>query len=144
MTVQRKRVSEAVMARVSAAIDSIAADEAAPRTKRQIEHVSRLGHDAVARAFRQDADDQGHPHHLNERLNALITPGGSGRRSPADEQRREDKQKIVELNQQVRDLNRQLDRYAMCLLAQLLESLPHGDAVEAEVVAIRKSRARQR
>jgi hypothetical protein len=137
---RRKRVSETVMARVSAAVDSIAADHTAPRTKRQIEQISSLGHDAVARAFRQDADDQGVPHRLNERLNELM--GTTGRRSPAEEERRQHKQEVLELNQEVRDLNRQLDRYAMCLLAQLLRDLPQDDGIASDVVAIRDRRGR--
>ena len=83
MPAKRKRVSDEVMTRVSTAIDALAADQNAPRTKRQIELLSGLGHDAVARAFRQDAAEPDNQYRLNARLNELIAPLGTGRRSPA-------------------------------------------------------------
>ncbi|TDK23514.1 hypothetical protein E2F48_16115 [Arthrobacter crusticola] len=138
MPASRKRVSDDVMTRVSKAIDALAADQSAPRTKRQIEILSGLGHDAVARAFRQDAAESDNPHRLNEKLNRLIAPLGTSRRSPAAEEKYQDKQKIVELKQQVSELNRQLDRYAMTLFAVYLADNPSAEASRA--VSIRRHR----
>jgi hypothetical protein len=140
MPAKRKRVSDDVMTRVSIAIDTLAADNEAPRTKRQIENLSGLGHDAVARAFRQDAAEPDTSYRLNEKFNQLIAPLGTGRRSPAAEERFLEKQTIAELKQQVRELNRQLDRYAMTLFALYLAENP---ATEAGAVPIRRHR-RQR
>jgi hypothetical protein len=141
MPANRKRVSDEVMARVSAAIDALAADASAPRTKRQVEHLSGLSHDAVARAFRQDATEADNPYRLNEKMDQLLAPSGSGRRSPLAEEQHQDKQKIAELKQHVSDLNRQLDRYAMTLFAYHLAE--NATAATGDVVPIRRHK-RQR
>ncbi|MGG5171251.1 hypothetical protein ACQR35_03595 [Pseudarthrobacter sp. J1738] len=141
MPAKRKRVSDDVLTRVSDAIKVLSVDQNAPRTKRQIEILSGLGHDAVARAFRQDATEPDNPYRLNEKFNHLIGALGSGRRSPAGEEKHQDKQKIAELKQQVSELNRQLDRYAMTLFAYYLEDNPRTETNGA--VSIRRHR-RQR
>lgn len=138
MPAKRKRVSDEVMTRVSTAIDALAADQNAPRTKRQIELLSGLGHDAVARAFRQDAAEPDNQYRLNARLNELIAPLGTGRRSPVAEEQHQDKQKIAELKQQVRELNEHLDRYAMTLFAHHLADNPAAET--SDVVSIRRYR----
>jgi hypothetical protein len=139
MPVQRKRVSDEVMARVASAIVALAADENAPRTKRQIEHISGLSHDVVARAFRQDADEPDNQYRLNERLSELVAPLSSARRSPIAEEQHQDKQKIAELKQQVSELNKELDRYAMTLFAFHLASQPE-DTPTGDVIPIRRDR----
>lgn len=131
MPANRKRVSDDVMTRVSNAIDMLSSDDRAPRTKRQIELLSGLGHDAVARAFRQDAAEPNTPFRLNQRFNHLIAPLSTGRRSPADEEKYHDKQKIAELKQKVSELNWQLDRYAMTLFALHLADNPSTETGEA-------------
>lgn len=141
MPAMRKRVSDDVMSRVSNAIDAISVDPEAPRTKRQIEVLSGLGHDAVARAFRQDATESDNPYRLTERFSQLIAPFQAGRRSPAAQEKYQDKQKIAELKQQVGELNRQLDRYAMSLFAVHLEEQPN---VETDSVVSFRSQRRQR
>lgn len=141
MPANRKRVSDDVMTRVSNAIDMLSSDDRAPRTKRQIEHLSGLGHDAVARAFRQDAAEPETPFRLNQRFSDLITPLSTGRRSPADEEKYHDKQKIAELKQQVAELNRQLDRYAMTLFALHLADNPSTETGEA--IPIRRYRSKR-
>lgn len=141
MPANRKRVSEDVMTRVSDAIHTLSSDDGAPRTKRQIELLSGLGHDAVARAFRQDATEPDNPHRLNEKFNHLTGSVGGGRRSPAAEEKFQDRQKIAELKQQNSELNRQLDRYAMTLFAYYLEDNPGTETDVA--VSIRRHR-RQR
>lgn len=141
MPAKRKRVSDEVMGRVSNAIDSLAADQNAPRTKRQVELLSGLSHDAVARAFRQDAAEPDNQYRLSEKLDQLIAPLGTGRRSPVAEEKHQDKQKIAELKQQVGELNRQLDRYAMTLFAHHLAGNPAAET--SDVVSIRRHR-RQR
>ncbi|MCW2132711.1 hypothetical protein B0G38_001876 [Arthrobacter sp. VKM Ac-2550] len=128
MPAKRKRVSDDVMTRVSGAIEVLSTDRNAPRTKRQIEILSGLGHDAVARAFRQDAHEPDNPYRLNEKFNQLIAPLGTGRRSPAAEEKHQDKQRIAELKQQVGELNRQLDRYAMTLFAHYLADNPSTES----------------
>ena len=49
-----KKVSDHVFERVSLALDRLAADPTLRRTKRELERLSGLSHDAVARAFRQE------------------------------------------------------------------------------------------
>jgi hypothetical protein len=120
MPINRKRVSEEVMDRVSAAIRVLAKDDSLPRTKRQLELISGLSHDAVARAFRQDAAEPDTIHQINASFDDLVAPLGGGRRSPFEQERHNDKQEIVVLKQQIKELNKQLDRYAMALFAQHL------------------------
>ena len=139
MPARKKRVTDEVMATVSNAIDALAADETAPRTKRQIERIAGLSHDVVARAFRQDAEEPDNLYRLNSKLGALIDPLSSARRSPEAEQQYQDKQRIAELKHEVSDLNKQLDRYAMTLFAYHLAEQP-AEAPTGNVVAIRRRR----
>jgi hypothetical protein len=142
---RRKRVSDEVMVRISEAIDKIAADDQAPRTKRQIEAISGLGHDAVARAFRQDSVESAE-YRLNERLNALLTPEGSGRRSPEGQERHEAEIKIAELRHRVRELDAQLDRYGMALYAHALSAgtlTSEGSSDGTDPVPMRRQRKRK-
>lgn len=141
MPAKRKRVSDDVLTRVSNAIGMLSVDQDAPRTKRQIEILSGLGHDAVARAFRQDALEPDNQYRLNEQFNHLIGPLGTGRRSPAGEEKHQDKQKIAELKQQVTELNRQLDRYAMTLFAIHLTDNPSTETGVA--IPIRRHRSKR-
>lgn len=120
MPINRRRVSEDVMSRVSDAIRVLSNDDSLPRTKRQLELISGLSHDAVARAFRQDFSEPDTTHQLNASFDDLVGPLGSRRRSPQEQERNKDKQEIVALKQQIKELNKQLDRYAMALFAQHL------------------------
>jgi hypothetical protein len=137
-TPRRKPVSEEVMIRVSEAINRLEADQNAPRTKRQLEVISGLGHDAVARAFRQDASQSAGSHQLTARW-AELTDRPGGYRSPAAHAEHQARQHIAELQQTVRELNTQLDRYAMALFAGHLEQVAHDD--QGEVIEIRRRRS---
>lgn len=146
MPSQRKQVTDEVMTRVAHALDALASDDAAPRTKRQLEMLSGLSHDAVARAFRQDANEVDSRFRLNEKMNRLTEPLSSARRSPVAEEQYQDKQKIAELKHQVRELNHQLDRYAMSLFAHHIANTAASPAAtsSSDVVPIGRRKAKGR
>ncbi|WP_210438468.1 hypothetical protein [Nocardioides xinjiangensis] len=126
----RKRVTDTVMQAVADALVAIENDPNAPRTKRQIEHITGRSHDAVARAFAQDKTENS-PYRLNERfarLTANLTRGDSLNEAAV----RADRQTIVELRQKNRDLEKQLDRFAIALFARSLDE--HDVRPEREVV----------
>jgi hypothetical protein len=116
---RRKTVSEDVFRRIAEALAEMASDDAAPRTKREIERRSSLSHDAVARAFRQDNAHEGR-WGVSSRFADLVN-ASTGRRSPQQAIRSERDHKITELQQQVSELQRSLDRYAMSLFAVYLQ-----------------------
>lgn len=116
----RKRVSDAVMQAIADAITTIENSADMPRTKRQIEAITGRSHDAVARAFVQDRIESS-SHCLNsrfEQLTANLTRGDSLNAAVI----RNDRQTIAELRQQNRDLHDQLDRFAIALFAQHLDT----------------------
>lgn len=122
-------VSDDVLQRVSAAVDELAAADDMPRTKRSVETLSGLSHDAVARAFRQDRD-HGTPHRLSERFDAL-TDGD--RRSPL---RRE----LGELQQRYAERGREIDALEaeLSALAQVVLATSEGFVDDTNVVPIRR------
>lgn len=128
----RKRVSDRVMQAVADAITAIENDPSAPRTKRKIEALAGLSHDAVARAFAQDRDDADSPYALTKRFEALTAPLAARGDSLDAAEARKDRDTIAELRQQNRDLHALLDRYAQALFAQHLdeqESRPEKEVV---------------
>lgn len=138
---RRKRVSDDVMSKIVRAIEEIAADDHAPRTKREIEHRSGLSHDAVARAFRQDSEEA-NAWAISEKL-AALTDQGAGRRSPAQRQKLTLEETIRDLRQRLADSELQQHRYAMALYAFHLVG-DHSDSFASQVVPLGRSRAKHR
>jgi hypothetical protein len=121
-TPRRKQTSAEVFELIVRALSEMAFDDEAPRTKREIERRTNLSHDAVARAFRQDAGEHnqwGITVGLKE-LRGEIDEG----LSPSRQQEKASAAKIQELQEKVGELNRTLDAYAMTLFALQLED--HG------------------
>ncbi|MFR9779018.1 hypothetical protein ACL02O_23560, partial [Micromonospora sp. MS34] len=130
--------------RIAEALDVIAADDARPRTKREIERITDLGHDTVARAFRQDAEEE-NTYRITEKFTALAQQLGSNRRSPAREKELAHEQELADLRREASDLNKQLDRYAMSLYAYYLAAQPQPDGASAtDPIPIGRNRKRQR
>lgn len=113
-------VTEDVLVRVSAALDAIAQDPELPRTKRSVERVSGLSHDAVARAFRQDRE-LGTPQRLNARF-AELTDGGGDRRSPIRQELAELRERHRERGRRIRELEADVAALAQIVLATELSS----------------------
>ncbi|MBS1694751.1 MAG: hypothetical protein JST91_21275 [Actinobacteria bacterium] len=136
----RKRVSDAVMQAIADAITAIENSAELPRTKRQIEALTRRSHDAVARAFVQDRTENS-SYRLNsrfEQLTANLTRGDSLNAAAA----RNDRQTIAELRQKNRDLHNQLDRFAIALFARHLDADIERPEIEV-VTRIRRGRQRE-
>jgi hypothetical protein len=115
----RKRVTDEVMQRISAALDRMTNDHTARRTKRELERITGLSHDAVARAFRRDVEENSR-WNLTGRLAALTDPQ-AGHRSPQEQHVHELRQTLIKKNAQITELEASLDRYAMAVLAHHLE-----------------------
>lgn len=116
----RKRVSDDVFERISGALGSMAVQMSSPRTKREIERLSGLSHDTVARAFKQDQLEE-----TRWKISArflTVAKASTGGRSPDQQQLFEARQKIAELSHKNRDLEAALDTYAATLLAYHLSS----------------------
>lgn len=112
-----KRTSNSTYERILAAITEMAQDDDAPRTKREIERRSGLGHDPVARAFRQDAQED-NQFHINKAFDALSDDLSTTTRvSPERDKQLATQRQNLELRDQIRHLNNQLDRHAMALFA---------------------------
>jgi hypothetical protein len=125
VTLPVRPVSVESLAKISAALEELATRPDLTRTKRTIERLSGLGHDIVARAFRQDLET-GTEHRLNERLAALTAE--DGRQSPQQLALREAKQKLAKRNATIAGLQRDLAAMAQVVLAQhrlLEESKPN-------------------
>lgn len=137
---RRKRVTDEVMQKIIIAIEEIEADAAAPRTKREVEHRTGLSHDAVARAFRQDAEEE-NTWNISQRLSDL-TEDGANRRSPARRQQLSLEDTIRDLRQRLAEAEQQQHRYAMALYAYQLSS---GEASEPsrDVVPMGRNRSRR-
>ncbi|CAN5132351.1 MAG: hypothetical protein ACSLEW_11675 [Nocardioides sp.] len=141
---QRKRTSDETFKRIVEAIEKMAADDESPRTKREIERLTGYGHDAVARAFRQDATED-NQYGITTKFKALTEELTASRVSPD-----RDKQIVIqrenrELKDQVRHLNQMLDAHAMALFAlHLRDTHPaSSDSTtnpNADVVPIRRRR----
>lgn len=141
---QRKRTSDETFKRIVEAIEKMAADDESPRTKREIERLTGYGHDAVARAFRQDATED-NQYGITTKFKALTEELTASRVSPD-----RDKQIVIqrenrELKDQVRHLNQLLDAHAMALFALHLRDTHPATSdstttASADVVPIRRRR----
>lgn len=116
-----KTVSEDVYRRILLAMSVIEQDTSLKRTKREIERLSGLSHDAVARAFRKDKQDEGRPWGLNDRYSTL-TAGGASRRSVRDDEVRQLENEIAEKRRENRELRDTVDLYATALYAHYLQA----------------------
>lgn len=112
------RVTDAVMQRVSDAIDTLAADDSRRRTKRAIEEISGLSHDAVARAFRQDRDN-GSRWDLSEHY-AALTSAGTTRLAPLEQEAVQLRQQLADRDAEIRRLKDQVQTLAQITHAQRL------------------------
>lgn len=137
----RKRVTDEVMQRISDALDRMNNDHTARRTKRELERITGLSHDAVARAFRRDVEDNSR-WNLTGRLAALADPQAS-HRSPQEQHTHQLRQALREKNAQIAQLQASLDRYAMAVLAQHLE-LNADTAPDRDVISLGRNRQRHR
>lgn len=139
MTV-RKRVSDEVFEKITSAIKRIETDPSLRPTKRQIEHLTGLSHDAVARAFRQDANNDGKPWGITEQLNRLS--GGERGRSPHEEQVDALRKELVEKNATIRELQDTLDAYATALYAFAVNHATGRTQRDQDAVPIGRNRAK--
>ncbi|MEO5665920.1 MAG: hypothetical protein ABIR39_21835 [Nocardioides sp.] len=139
---QRKRTSDETFKRIVEAIEKMAADDESPRTKREIERLTGYGHDAVARAFRQDATED-NDYRITAKFKALTAELTASRVSPDRDKQIAIQRENRELKDQVRHLNQMLDAHAMSLFAVHLRDT-HATAVDATtnagVVPIRRRR----
>lgn len=137
----RKRVTDEVMQRISDALDRMTNDHTARRTKRELERITGLSHDAVARAFRRDVDENSR-WNLTGRLAALADPQAS-RRSPQEQHMHELNQKLQQKSSQIADLETRLDCFAMAVLAHHLELTADRPGAR-DVVSLGRNRERRR
>jgi hypothetical protein len=120
-----KRVSDTAMARIKAATEEIGRDPAAPRTKREIQRRTGLSHDAVARAFRQDADE---PDRFG--LNRAFTGLGEGparRRTPEQARIHDLAATLAQRNRELAELRDHANAAASTILALHLQLGAIGD-----------------
>jgi hypothetical protein len=117
-----KPVSDEVFQRIALALDTIARDEAARPTKREVERLTSLSHDTVARAFRIDAESPT-TWRITERLQQLTTRSGgpSTRRSQLEQRLTEVGDQLDQSKAETRELRRVTENLANILLAQHLE-----------------------
>lgn len=137
-----KHTTRATYQRILDAIQEIASDGQAPRTKREIERRAGLGHDAVARAFRQDAGED-NDFKISHRFGLLTDELASVRVSPDRDKQIAIERENRELKDRVRHLNAQLDLHAMAIFAfHLREAHAHEVAPGGfeNVVPIRRRR----
>ncbi len=111
-----KRTSNATFQRIVDAIEEMKQDDEAPRTKREIERRAGLAHDAVARAFRQDAQED-NQYEINKRFNELAEELTTSRISPDRDKQIAVERANAELKDRIRHLDDQLDRHAMALFS---------------------------
>ena len=133
MTRPPKRVGDDVLQRIAIALDTMADDPNAPKTKREVERRTGLSHDAVARAFRLDAE-QASRWNLTTRFNAL-GERPARRTDPQTQGIKDLEDKLKAKNRRISELEAALDRHAMAVLALHLElqQLPDPDS---KVVAL--------
>jgi hypothetical protein len=137
----RKNVTDDVFERIVSAMRRIEGDPQLRRTKRQIEQISGLSHDAVARAFRQDAESDGKPWGINDRYERLAGQHVATR-SPHEQEVHALKQEIAAKTSAIRDLNATLDAYATALFAYSLNEERRQAGTSDDPVPIGRNRLR--
>ncbi len=136
---RRKRVSDEVMRKICIALDEIHSDDSAPRTKREIEHRAGLSHDAVARAFRQDAAEDNEWNITQRLLN--LTDGGMSRRSPQQRHKHEVHEQLQDAKHRLRDSESLVQRYAAALYAHQLSDDTQGMSPNGGAIPIGRNRS---
>ena len=113
------RVTDGVMQRVADAIGIISNDPETALTKREIERVSGLSHDAVARAFRQDRTDPS-AFVLNARFEETVEKR-RGRRTEANQLAHDAREDLRVARIRISQLEVEVASYAQVILAQQIE-----------------------
>ncbi|MGH9077938.1 MAG: hypothetical protein ACRDY0_10885 [Acidimicrobiales bacterium] len=134
-------VTDDTIGRIRAALDMMIVDPSARRTKREVERLSGLSHDTVARAFRQDRQGR---HGIVARYETL-TGADLDRRSDHRRELDERDQKIRHQERRIRELHATVDRYATTIfvLRRQLEAASHPE-VTLTPFAPPRSSARRR
>jgi hypothetical protein len=105
------------MEKVSLALQQMAGDPSMSRTKVQVEKLTGLGRDAVARSFRQDREQPDRRYRLNEKFDALK----DAQRKPGEPASGdEDTRSVDELRDRLRDVERVNAAFAQALFAREL------------------------
>lgn len=138
-----KRTSKATFQRIVDALAQMKDDEDAPRTKREIERRSGLAHDAVARAFRQDADED-NEFGINNLFDALTSELTVTRVSPDRDKQIATERQNANLKDEVRHLHEQLDRHAMAMFSYHLRDQHAAQSTDAAPTDVIPIRSRQR
>ncbi|MGH9068006.1 MAG: hypothetical protein ACRD0J_11055 [Acidimicrobiales bacterium] len=135
-------VTNDTVRRIHVAIDEMAADPSTRRTKRELERISGLSHDTVARAFRQDRQGR---YGILARYQALIGPGPD-RRSDHQRELDERDQRIRHQERRIRELHATVDRYAatIFLLRRQLEAAADPERTLVPFAPPRRSTAGRR
>lgn len=134
----RKQVTSEVFRRIADAIDAIANDDSAKRTKREIENRSGLSHDAVHRAFMQDMEGKTE-WQINVRF-AALREGRDTRVSPRRGRQVDAEQAVVKVKEELAAEKRQTDRFMMALFALHLESTEEHGGQTGGVIPIGRNR----
>lgn len=137
---KRKRTSDDTFKRIVSALEMIAADDRSPRTKREIERLTGYSHDAIARAFRQDANEN-NEYRITAKFTELTRELTASRVSPDRDKQIALARENKELKDQVRHLNVMLDAHAMALFARHLQD-DHSTQGESDddIIPIRRHR----
>ncbi|WP_157571428.1 hypothetical protein [Kocuria rosea] len=135
---RRKQVTPEVFRRIADAIDAMAVDDAAKRTKREIERRSGLSHDAVDRAFKQDEEAETE-WHITRRFHDLREGRGTGM-SPDRRRKVETKQALADAKEKLKAEERQNERYMMALFAMHLNATEQDRAQEGDVIPMGRNR----
>lgn len=128
------RVSDEVMTRVAAALKELGNDTNMKRTKRSIEEISGLSHDAVARAFRQDRTE-GSAWKINATFDSMTI--GPEAKSPIERKAEELSEQLGDARRTITELRAQLEGYAQVIAAQQLQIHALSD-VGSGVVPMRR------
>lgn len=125
------------MAAIANAITALGATTELKRTKRSIEAITGLSHDAVARAFRQDKDDPS-VWHLNERFEALRN-AETDQRSKLERERDDLRAELGNAKARIAELEDSVRSHAQVIFALQLE-LDQRPEHGATVSRIRRQR----
>lgn len=137
-TPRHKQVTPDVFRRIAEAIEAMAIDDKAKRTKREIERRSGLSHDAVDRAFKQDMNAETE-WYINRRF-AELREGRDTRLSPARRRQVEAEQALADAKEQLMAEKRQNDRYMMALFVMHLDATEQDRNQQGDVIPMGRNR----
>lgn len=135
---RRKLVTSEVFQRIADALDSVADDDSAKRTKREIENRSGLSHDAVHRAFMQDSENETE-WQISTRF-AALREGRDTRVSPSRGRQADAEEALVKVKGELAAEKQQTDRFMMALFALHLESTEEHGSQTGDVIPIGRNR----